>query len=62
MFDAVIELEGGGGGERPRWTIVTDVGGVVDDLLASGAVSRCEMRMPLGDDKVRERKEGGGGQ
>lgn len=39
---------------------MTDVGGVVDELLASGAVSRCEMRMPLGDhDKVR--KSGGRG-
>lgn len=55
MFDAVIELDRGEGGdgegrEEPRWTIVKDVGGVVDELLATGVVSRPEIRMPLGED------------
>lgn len=58
MFDAVIELDGGFGEgeegedrEEPRWTIVKDVGGVVDELLAAGVVYRPEIRttMPLGD-------------
>lgn len=56
MFDAVIELEGGEGGEQPRWTIVRNVDDVVDELLADGAVSRSEMRMPLDEDMVRKRK------
>ena len=55
VFDAVIEVEGvkgdGGGedGQERRWrvTVVTDVGGVVDELLATGRASRSEMRMPL---------------
>lgn len=62
VFDAVIELgkgeggegEGEGEGEEPGWavTIVKDVGGVVDELLATGAVYRPEIRawMPLAED------------
>ena len=63
VFDAVIELDkdeaGEGVGEgaeedEPRWTItiVKDVGGVVDELLATGAVYRPEIRtwMPLAED------------
>lgn len=55
MFDAVIELYGGGGGEGreggggPRWTIVKDVGGAVDELLATGVMNRPEIRMPFGE-------------
>lgn len=57
MFDAIVELEVRGEGGQPLWTIVTDVEGVVDELLASGAVSRPEMRMPLGDNEVRKRND-----
>ncbi len=58
VFDAVIDLEGcnvaeGGQEQGWRWrvTVVTDVRGVVDELLATGAVSRPEMRMPLTKDE-----------
>lgn len=49
----MIELEGGGeGGRPPRWTVVTNVGDVVDELLAEGRVPRPEFRAPLGDDDL----------
>lgn len=71
VFDAVIELYGGRGGERegdrekgegPRWTIVKDVGGIVDELLGTGAVYRPEIRMPLADldDYDHDHDDGGG--
>lgn len=53
VFDAVIELDTvgrGGGGERGgelRWTVVKDVGGVVDKLLSAGAVFRPEVRATM---------------
>ncbi|CAN0239697.1 unnamed protein product [Pylaiella littoralis] len=59
VFDAIVELEVRGEGGQPLWTIVTDVEGVVDELLASGAVSRPEMRMPLGDNEPDEEETGG---
>lgn len=53
LFDVIIELEGGGEGARPmRWTVVTNVGDVVDELLADGRVPRPEFRAPLGDDDL----------
>jgi len=63
VFDAVIDLEGVPGGtgaeggqeqeQERRWRIavVTDVRGVVDELLDTGAAPRPEMRMPLAEDE-----------
>lgn len=65
MFDAVIELHGGDGGRDARWTIVKDVSGVVDELVATGAAYRPEirMRMPLGegDDNIGDDGDDDGG-
>ncbi|CAM9500153.1 unnamed protein product, partial [Scytosiphon promiscuus] len=35
-----------------RWTVVTNVGDVVDELLANGRVPRPEFRAPLGNDDL----------
>lgn len=50
VFDAVVEVEGGGEQQALFTVVRSDVAFVVDNLLSNGWVSRPEIRAPLGSD------------